>query len=105
MGGYLLIIDTICRQFEAVSGAILNKSHKKAKLDVGGWAGRKEWPLDWVSALEQLKTFGVTFAPSLASTIGLSWQDCLRGIQGTIHGWQDRGVPFLKGEEGCAGGV
>jgi hypothetical protein len=40
--GDLDIIDAICRQFEAVSGAILNSSHKTAILSSGGWAGRKE---------------------------------------------------------------
>ncbi len=46
----LLIIDTICRQFEEMSGAILNRSHKTAILGLGGWTGRAAWPLDWVSA-------------------------------------------------------
>jgi hypothetical protein len=54
------------------------------------------WPLDWVSAPAQLKTFGITFAPSLASTIGLSWEDCLGRSQGAIHAWRERGLPFLR---------
>jgi hypothetical protein len=28
----LLIIDAVCRQFEAISGAILNRSHKTTVL-------------------------------------------------------------------------
>ncbi len=37
----LLIIDTVCRQFEVLSGAILNRSHKAAILGLGtGLAGR-----------------------------------------------------------------
>jgi hypothetical protein len=68
----LLIIDFICRQFEAIYGAILNRTHKTAILGLGGWAGRKNWPLTWVSAPEALKTFGVTFAPSLGATVSLS---------------------------------
>ncbi len=71
----LLIIDTICRQFEEMSGAILNRSHKTAILSLGGWASWVACPLDWVSAPTQLKTFGITFAPSLAATINLSWED------------------------------
>jgi hypothetical protein len=43
--GDLLIVDIICRQFEAISGAILNRMHKTAILGLGGWAGRKTWPL------------------------------------------------------------
>ncbi len=42
----LLIIDTICRQFEKTSGAILNRSHKTTILSLGGGAGRVTWPLD-----------------------------------------------------------
>ncbi len=37
----LLFVDFICRQFEAVFGAILNRSHKTAILGLGaGLVGR-----------------------------------------------------------------
>jgi hypothetical protein len=39
----LLIIDTICRQFEEMSGAILNRSHKR-QLSLASVAGRAGWP-------------------------------------------------------------
>jgi hypothetical protein len=95
----LLIVDAICRQFEAISGAILNRSHKTAILGLGGWASRKAWPLAWVSAPDQLKTFGVVFAPTLASTVSQSWEGCLAGVQSAIHGWRARGVPSsVRGE-------
>ncbi len=61
----LLIIDSICRQFEEASGAILNRSHNTAVLGLGGWAGWETWPLSLVSTPAQLKTFGITFAPSI----------------------------------------
>jgi hypothetical protein len=92
----LLIVDAVCRQFEAISGEILNRSHKTAILGLGGWAGRKVWPLAWVSAPDQLKTFGVVFAPTLASTVSQSWEGCLGGVQAAIHGWRAREVPFLS---------
>ncbi len=59
----LLITNAICRQFEEVSGAIINRSHKTAVLGLGGGAGHNVWPLSWVGAPAQLKTFGITFAP------------------------------------------
>jgi hypothetical protein len=93
----LLTIDTITRQFEDLSGSILNRSHKTAILDLGGWAGRRQWPLEWVSAPQQLKTFGITFSPSLGSTVNLSWEDFLAGVQKAIHAWRERHVPFLWG--------
>ncbi len=80
----LLVIDVICGQFERISGAILNRTHKTAILGLGDWAGRKAWHLSWVSATDSLKTFGVTFAPSLAATTSLSWEDCLGGVQRAI---------------------
>jgi hypothetical protein len=36
----ILIIDSIRRQCEAISEAILNRSHKMAILALGGWAER-----------------------------------------------------------------
>ncbi len=69
----LLIIDVVMRQFEDVLGAILNRSHNMAILGLGGWAGRSEWQLQWVSAPQQLKTFGVTYTSTLGSTVSLSW--------------------------------
>jgi hypothetical protein len=65
--GDLLIMDTICRQFDVISGAILDRSHKMAILGLGGFAVRKEWPLDWTSELDQFKTFG----NHLCSLLGL----------------------------------
>jgi hypothetical protein len=83
------------RQFEDISGAILNRLHETAILGLGGWAGRREWLLEWVSTPQQLKTFGVTYAPILGSTVSLSWEDCLAGVQRAIHGWKERHVPFF----------
>jgi hypothetical protein len=51
--------------------------------------------LEWVSAPEQLKTFGVTYMSTLGSTVSLSWEDCLAGIQRAIHEWKERHVSFL----------
>jgi hypothetical protein len=92
----LLIVVAICRQFEAISGAILNRSHKTAILGLGGWAGRKVWLLAWVSVPDQLKTFRVVFTPILVSTVSQSWEGCLAGVQVAIHGWRAWGVPFLS---------
>jgi glycerate kinase len=57
----LLIIDAICRWFEAIF--TLNRCHKTAILGMEGSTGQKEWPLEWIGAPDQLKTFGVTCAP------------------------------------------
>ena len=41
----LLVIDDLCRRFEGMSGAILNRYRKSAVLGLGSWAGRQDWPL------------------------------------------------------------
>ncbi len=93
----LLFVDFLCRQFEAVSGAILNRSHKTAILGLGGlggWDGRKVWPLAWVSSPVCLKMFGITFAPpwgpplpSLGRTV---WGEC----RGPSRGGREGGSLF-----------
>ena len=37
----LLLANTICRQFEAMSRAIVNRNRKSAILGLGSWAGRQ----------------------------------------------------------------
>jgi hypothetical protein len=96
----LLNIDVVTRQFEEWSGASLNRSHKTAILGLGGWAGRREWPLEWVSAPQKLKTFGITYSPSLGSTVSLLWEDCLVGVQRAIHPWRERHVLSSRGGGG-----
>jgi hypothetical protein len=67
-----------------------------AVLGLGRWVGRETLPLSWISVPAHLKTFGVTVVPFLASTISLSWEDCLGRIQRAIHTWRDRAAHFLR---------
>ena len=41
----LLLADTICRCFKAMSGVIINRNRKSAILGLGTWAGSHDWPL------------------------------------------------------------
>jgi hypothetical protein len=68
----LLLLDDITRQFEASSGAILNRNRKTVILGFGTWTDRHDWPLPWIQSVTQAKVFGVTFAPSLQATLNLS---------------------------------
>jgi hypothetical protein len=45
------IINVICRQFEGMSGAILNRYNKTAVLGLGTWVGQVSWPLGQLSLL------------------------------------------------------
>ena len=46
----LLLANTICSQFEAMSRAIVNRNRKLAILGLGTWAGCQSWPLTWLSS-------------------------------------------------------
>ena len=50
----LRLANTICSQFEVISGAILNRNRKSAILGLGTWAGHQNWPLTWLSSLTTL---------------------------------------------------
>ncbi len=39
-------VDLACRDFEAASGALLNKNRKTTIIGLGSWAGRQDWPVD-----------------------------------------------------------
>jgi hypothetical protein len=56
----ILVTDELCRAFEAASGAILNRNRKTVILGLGAWAGRRDWPLPWLQAVDQAKVFWVT---------------------------------------------
>jgi len=92
----LLLVDTICRQFEAMSGAILNRNRKSAVLGLGAWAGRHEWPLQWLASPPTLKVFGVNFAASLHDTTVASWDAAIARFQAAIAPWQQRGLTTLR---------
>ena len=89
----LLVIDDLCRRFEGMSGAILNRYRKLAVLGLGSWAGRQDWPLPWLHSPPVLKVFGVTFSTSLLDTITAS---CIRGAVAAINFWAGRFLPTLR---------
>jgi hypothetical protein len=46
----LPIIDAAVADFEAASGALLNRNRKTVIVGLGSWAGRLDWPLQWIGA-------------------------------------------------------
>jgi hypothetical protein len=89
------IIDTICHRFEVMSGQILNRNRKSAVLSLGTWAGRQDWPLDWLSAPPTLKVFSVTFGPTLEATIEASWAATAKAATAAINMWVSHRLPTL----------
>ncbi len=92
----LLHADFICRQFEALSGALVNRNRKSAILGLGTWAGRQDWPLKWLASPTTLRVFGVDFAASIKDTTAASWQAATIRFQVAIAPWQQRQVPTLR---------
>jgi len=92
----LLLANTICGQFEAMSGAILNRNRKSAVLGLGTWAGRTEWPLPWLNSPPTLKVFGVQFAATLHDTTLATWEEAIKRFKAAILPWQQRGLTTLR---------
>jgi hypothetical protein len=68
----IVLTDQICRAFEAASGAILNRNRKTVILGLGSWAGRRDWPLPWLQAVDQAKVLGVMVTPVFAASVAAS---------------------------------
>jgi hypothetical protein len=43
-------VNTITLAFKAAAGALLNRNRNRKTLiqGLGSWAGRQDWPLDWL---------------------------------------------------------
>jgi hypothetical protein len=91
----LITTDEVCRDFEAVSGAILNRNRKSVILGLGSWAGRQDWPLPWLLAVPQAKVYGVTFAATYRDTVAASWDRVIGGVERTLALWMARRLPTL----------
>ena len=91
----LLVMDEVVSQYEAASGAILNRNRKSAVLGLGSWAGRTDWPLQWIHAANSIKLYGVHFAPDFPTTLQLSWDHTVSGLEATLRMWASRSLPFL----------
>jgi hypothetical protein len=92
----IVLLDEICRAFEAASGAILNRNCKSTILGLGSWAGRRDWPLPWLTASSSVKAFGVVFTPTHKGTVAASWDRVIGGIEKVLHIWQALSLPMLR---------
>jgi hypothetical protein len=65
----LPIIDAAVADFEAASGALLIRNRKTVIVGMGSWAGRLDWPLQWIGAAPSVKIYGVMVAPTFAAIL------------------------------------
>ena len=92
----LLLVDDTVAAFEAMSGAILNRTRKSAILGLGTWSGRRDWPLPWLAAPPTLKVFGVTFNTSYQLTVAASWADTVQRALAALTEWTRRHLPTIR---------
>jgi hypothetical protein len=83
-------VDLACRDFEAASGALLNRNRKTTIIGLGSWAGRQDWPLQWNLASTSVKVLGFTISPVFSNTVQLSWDSVLSGMERTLQSWRTR---------------
>jgi hypothetical protein len=88
-------LDSAVKDFEAVSGAILNRNRKSVIVGLGEWADRQEWPLPWLHVAHQAKVYGFVFAATVADTLHLSWDQVVSGLKATLVLWRGRYLPTL----------
>jgi hypothetical protein len=91
--GDLTALDSAIRDFEAVSGAILNCNRKSVIVCLGEWASRQEWPLPWLHEASHAKIFGIVFAATVAYTLSLSRDWLVSGLEATLVLWCGRYLP------------
>jgi hypothetical protein len=93
---HIVLTDQICRAFEAASGAILNRNRKTVVLGLGSWAGRRDWPLPWLQAVDQAKVLGVVVTPVCTTSVSASWELVVAGVERVLLEWAARRLPTLR---------
>jgi hypothetical protein len=84
--------DFVCRDDE---GAILNCNRKTDILGLGSWAGRTQWPLDWLHLAATVKVLGFHISPTFTGSVEATWNKVLAGIEATLCMWGGRRLDTL----------
>ena len=90
------VIDTVVKRFEKVSGAILSRNRKCKVIGFGNWAGKLDWPLDWVKPVGSEKIFGIFICDSYDEMLRLNWDYRFRKFSNTIFSWSPRVLDTLQ---------
>ena len=92
----LIKANDIFEKFESFAGAILNRSNKSKIMGIGGFQGRKEWPLPWLKVEERLKIFGVYIYPTYQQILTENWNDLLAKFRGKLFSWNLRSLDTFQ---------
>ncbi len=82
--------------FEAASGALLNRNRNTTIIGHGSWAGCQDWPFQWILASTSVKVLGFTISPVFSNTVQLSWDSVLSGMERTLQSWRTRRLETLQ---------
>ena len=91
-----IIVNATVAMFEAVSGAILNRSNKSKVMGLGVWKGRETWPLQWLKSEPYLKIFGFIMYPDFKVSMDANWNDQLKKFKNTLFSWSSRVLDTLS---------
>lgn len=91
-----LVVDQVFRDFEGVSGAVLNRDMKTKILGLGRWAGRTVWPLPWVMVVQELKVFGFLFLASYKELVRRNWEVVEAKVRKVLASWESRSLPRMS---------
>ncbi len=69
----IFVVDEVFHSSEAASAALLNRNRKIVILSLGARAGRQEWSILWLRAINLGKAFGVIYHLSFVDTVEASW--------------------------------
>ena len=91
----LLVIENTFLRFEAVSGAILSRSHKSKVMGLGPWRQKQDWSLPWLQVKEELKIFGFHISASYKKTVEKCWTECYSSFNKVLMSWSSRQLETL----------
>ena len=89
-------IDHAVVKFEALSGAILSRNRKCKILGLGGWRMRRNWPLAYLQADEEIKIFGIYVRDSYRSMVKRNWDYRFDKFQNCVLSWSSKFLPSLR---------
>ena len=84
------VLNKVLEDFEKVSAAILSRNKKCKVLGLGRWKNRKDWPLDYLVPVSEVKVFGVWFRDSYREMSARNWEYRLDKFRKCVFSWSTR---------------
>ena len=62
----------------------------------GKWAGREDWPLEWIKPVKSLKIFGIYICDSYEEMLKVNWEYRFKKFSDAIFSWSARILDTLQ---------